>query len=112
MHHGLSRVVLTVSFTCPDLDLVMGLKVTVPYLDLVLAMGLTGVVLTLSFACLYLHDNQSFLPCPGACHGSDRCGADTVTVFMFMTVTLPYLALVRVMGLTGVVLTLSLSLSS
>ena len=63
------------------------------------------------YHCLYIHDNHSSLPCPIVCHGSDRCGADTVsvTVFIFMTITLPYLALVHVMGLTGVVLTLSVS---
>ena len=61
--------------------------------------------------CLYLHDNHTSLPSPGACHGSDRCGADTVsvTVFIFMTITLPYLALARVMGPAGPVLTNSLA---
>ena len=51
-----------------------------------------GVVLTVSFACLYLYDNHNSLPWPGICHGSVRCGADSITVFIFMTITVPYLA--------------------
>ena len=63
--------------------------ITIYYLALAHVMGLAGVVLTSSLA--YLYDNHSSLPWPGMCHGSGRCGADSVTVFIFTMMAVPTL---------------------